>query len=148
MSLGRLARLVGIGLVATVVIVVVIVGVTSLFPSPSGKQSTPSPWAPGVVVDPNVDIAVVVDDPGQYWAAVYVAKPLTPDEYRKLAKSIGDRELQNRNGQVQVFDDKWARDMVLTESQHIELTDEQMKRWDKHQVMTYVHSAKGFWFDR
>ena len=108
----------------------------------------PPPSASSFAADPNVDIAVVVDDPGQYWAAVYVAKPLTPDEYRKLAKSIGDRELQNRNGQVQVFDDKWARDMVLPENRFKDLTGEEEQRWNQHLVMVYVHDAKGFWFDR
>jgi hypothetical protein len=47
-----------------------------------------------------------------------------------------------------VFDDEWARDMELPENQHIQLSAEEETRWEQHQVMTYVHDAKGFWFDR
>jgi hypothetical protein len=149
MGIGRLARLVGIGLVVTVVIVVVIVGATALLPSSPDKHETWPRSAPSTVaVDPNTDIAIIVNDPLQWWAAVWVKKPLTADGYKQLAKSIGDPELQDRHGQVQVFDDKWARNMVLAENRFTELTDEEEKRWDRHLVMVYVHNADGFWFDR
>jgi len=49
---------------------------------------------------------------------------------------------------VQVFDDKWARDMELPENRDIQLGAEEEARWVQHHVMTYVHNAKGYWFDR
>jgi hypothetical protein len=95
-----------------------------------------------------VDLQVITDSPDYYLAAVYVVEPLTPDEYRGIAKSIGDEHFGGRFGQVQVFDDEWARDMMLPEHRFTELTDEEEKRWDRHLVMVYVHNADGFWFDR
>jgi hypothetical protein len=136
MSFGRLARLVGIGLLVTVVIVVVIVAATSLFPSSSDKH------------DVTVNLKTVKDSPDYFWAAVYVPEPLTDDGYRKVAETIGDEELQSRCGQVMVFDDEWARSMVLPENQSIDLSHEEMARWEQHLRITYVHDAKGFWFDR
>ena len=136
MSLGRIARLVGIGLAATVAMTLLVVAVTGLLPSSSDTH------------DVMVDLKVVKGYPDYYWAAAYVAEPLADEGYRKAAKSIGDRELAGRYGQVMVFDDQWARDMVLPENQSIDLTHEEMARWGKHQVMTYVHNADGYWFDR
>jgi hypothetical protein len=149
MGIGRLARLVGIGLVVTVVIVVVIVGATALLPSSPDKHETWPRSAPSTVaVDPNTDIAIIVNDPLQWWAAVWVKKPLTADGYKQLAKSIGDPELQDRHGQVQLLDDKWVRSMVLPENQSIDMSHKEMSRWEQHLRITYVHDAKGFWFDR
>jgi hypothetical protein len=87
-------------------------------------------------------VAVIVDAPEQYWAAVYVAQPLAPDDYRKLVKSIGDGQRQNRHGQVMLFDDRWARDMVLPENQSLGLTHEEMVRWGPHLRVTYVRDAR------
>jgi hypothetical protein len=132
MSFGRLARLVGIGLPVTVVIV----AATSLLPSSPDKH------------DVTVDLKTVKDSPKCYWAAVHVPEPLTDDGYRKVAKTIGARELQNRYGQVMVFDDEWARSMVLPESQAIDMSHEEMARWAQHLRITYSRDAKGFHFDR
>jgi len=128
--------LIRVGLLVTVVIVVVIVAATSLFPSSSGKHGV------------TVNLKTVKDSHDCYWAAVYVPEPLTDDGYRRVAKSIGDKELQSRYGQVMVFDDEWARSMVLPESQSIDLNHEEMARWEQHLRITYVHDAKGFWFER
>jgi hypothetical protein len=95
-----------------------------------------------------VDLQVITDSPDYYWAAVYVVEPLTPDEYRGIAKSIGDEHFGGRFGQVQVFDDEWARDMMLPEHQSTDLTDEDAARWLQHHVMTYAHDKRGYGFDR
>ena len=77
-----------------------------------------------------------------------MAESLTPEEYKEVAKSIGDEHFRGRFGQVHVFGDEWARDMELPENQHIQLSDEEATRWQQHHVMSYVHNAKGYWFDR
>jgi hypothetical protein len=82
MSLGRLARLVGLGLVVTIVLVVLIVAATSPLPSSPGAH------------DVTVDLKVVKDYPNYYWAAVFVPEPLADEGCRKVAKSIGDKELK------------------------------------------------------
>lgn len=75
-------------------------------------------------------------------------EPLTVEAYRGIAKSIGDEHFRGRFGQAQVFGDEWARDMELPGNQHIGLSDEEAARRQQHQVMTYVHSERGYWFDR
>ena len=80
------------------------------------------PYGPGR--DVTVDLQVVTDTPEHCWAAVYVAEPLTVDEYKEVAKSIGDEHFRGRFGQVHIFDDEWARAMELPESQDREFTDE------------------------
>jgi hypothetical protein len=47
-----------------------------------------------------------------------------------------------------VFDDQWAGDMELPTNQHTQLRAEKNAWCVEHHVMTYVHDAKGFWFDR
>ena len=136
MDFARLKRAVLIGLIAAAVLFVLGTAFVLLRPDPGPGR------------DVTVDLQVVTDTPKYYWAAVYVAEPLTADEYKEIAKSIGDEHFRGRFGQVHVFDDEWARDMVLPENQYIQLSDEESARWEQHHVMGYVHNAKGYWFDR
>jgi hypothetical protein len=138
MNMRRLKRAVLIGIVATAVILALVVVVVVLDLGP--------PSEPGR--DVTVDLKINVDTPEYYWASVYIAEPLTADEYKEVAKSIGDEHFRGRFGQVHVFDDEWARDMELPENQHIQLSDEEAARWQQHHAMSYVHDAKGYWFDR
>ena len=138
MDVRRFKRAVLIGIVATVIILGLVVVVVVLDLGPSS--------APGR--DVTVDLKVNVDTAEYYWASVYVTEPLTADEYKEVAKSIGDEHFRGRFGQVHVFDDEWALDMELPENQHIELSDGEAARWQQHHVMSYVQDAKGYWFDR
>ena len=138
MDFARLKRVVLIGIIVAAVIFVLgaVAIVLNLVPSGSpGRNVT-------------VDLQVVTDTPEYYWAAVYVPEPLTPEEYKEIAKSIGDEHFRGRFGRVHVFDDEWARDMVLPENQYIQFSDEESARWEQHHVMGYVHNANGYWFDR
>ena len=112
MDIRRLKRAVLVGIVATVVILALgaIAVVLDLGSSSEARR------------DVTVSLQVVTDTPDYYWAAVYVAEPLTLDEYKKIAKSVADEHFRGRFGQVQVFDDEWARDMMLPEHQPTDLT--------------------------
>ena len=136
-----MARLKRMALLFVVCLVVIGGGAVLLVVLTDGSGSGPGR-------DVTVNLQVVTDTPEYYWAAVYVAEPLTADEYREIAKSIGDEHFRGRFGQVHVFDDEWARDMVLPENQHVVLGEEESLRWEQHHVMSYVHDVKGYWFDR
>ncbi len=87
-------------IVLLVVCLAVILGVAVVmvvFTSGSGSK-------PGR--DVTVNLAVVTDTPEYCLAAVYVAEPLTAEEYKEIAKSGGDEHFRGRFGQVQVFDDE------------------------------------------
>ena len=136
MDFARLKRAVLIGIIAAAIIFALGAAFVLIGPGAGPRR------------DVTVDLAVVTDTPKYYWAAVHVAEPLTPDEYKEIAKSIGDEHSQGRFGQMHIFDDQWARDMELPENRPIQLTDEEETRWVQHHVMTYVHNARGYWFDR
>lgn len=138
MNFARVKRYVVLLVVCLAVILGVAV-VMVLFTSGSGSKPAR---------DVTVDLKVNVDTAEYYWASVFVAEPLTAEEYKEVAKSIGDEHSRGRFGQVHVFDDEWARDMELPENQHIQLSDEEAARWQQHHVMSYAHDAKGYWFDR
>ena len=114
MDFTRLKRTVLIGFIAAAVLFAL--GAVAIF-----LNIVPSP-KPGRNV--TVDLQIVTDTAEYYWAAVYVAEPLTADEYREIAKSIGDERFNGRYGQVQVFDNEWVRDMELPENRHIQLSDD------------------------
>jgi len=136
MDFARLKRAVLIGLIAAAVIFVLGVAFVLLRPDPGPRR------------DVTVNLAVVTDTPKYYWAAVYVAEPLTPDEYKEIAKSIGDEHFRGRYGQVQVFDDEWARSTMLPENQGREFTDEEAARVFQHLKMTYTYDGQGHSFSR
>ena len=136
MDFARVKRAVLIGLIAAAVLFVLGAAFVLLRPDAGPRR------------DVTVDLKVNVDTPEYYWASVYIAEPLTADEYKEVAKSIGDERLQGRPGQVHIFDDQWARDMELPENQHVVFSEEESLRWERHHVMSYVHDAKGYWFDR
>jgi hypothetical protein len=138
MDFARVKRYVVLFVVCLAVVLGVAV-VMVLFTSGSGREPAR---------DVTVDLKANVDTPEYYWASVYIAEPLTPEEYKEVAKSIGDEQFRGRFGQVHIFDDEWARDMELPENQHVELSEEASLRWQQHHVMSYVHDAKGYWFDR
>jgi hypothetical protein len=136
MDIRRLKRAVLIGVVATVVILglLVVVVVLDLGSSTGSKPGR----------DVHVDLKANVDTTEYYWASVYLPDPLTAEEYREVAKSIGDEHFRARFGQAHVFDDEWARDMELPENQRIQLSDEEAARWQQQHVMSYGHDAKGY----
>jgi len=128
MGAARLTEAVVVGIVATAAMATLIVAATSIS---SSKHAV------------TVDAKVVKDYPDYHWAAVFVPKPLADEGCRQVAKSTGDEKLRGRYGQVMVSDDRCARDMALPENQSIDLTHEQMVRWEEHLRIAHVQHARG-----